>query len=79
MVKTTNSNIRSSGLDAVVEQLKINNEATLKQTNAINTLLQDNQNARLEEKRTLVASIAVLKNKLIACHALLFSTPNGSN
>ncbi len=63
MVKTTNSNIRSSGLDAVVEQLKINNEATLKQTNAINTLLQDNQNARLEEKRTLVAERTLEQRK----------------
>ena len=63
MVKTTNSNIRSSGLDSVVEQLKINNEATLKQTNAINTLLQDNQNARLEEKRTLVAERTLEQRK----------------
>ena len=63
MVKTINSNIKSSGLDAVVEQLKLNNEATVKQTNAINTLLQDNQNARLEEKRTLVAERAVEQRK----------------
>lgn len=63
MVKTTNSNIRNSGLDAIVEQLKINNKQSLKQTEAINTLISDNQSARADEKRALVAERAVDQRK----------------
>lgn len=63
MVKTTNSNIKSSGLDAVVEQLKINNKQSVQQTSAINELLSDNQSARIQEKRTLAAERAVEQRK----------------
>jgi len=63
MVKTTNSNIKSSGLDAVVEQLKINNKQSVQQTSAINELISDNQAARIQEKRTLAAERAVEQRK----------------
>ena len=63
MVKTTNSNIRSSGLDAIVEQLKINNQQSLKQTEAINTLISDNQSARADAKKALVAERTVEQRK----------------
>ena len=63
MVKTTNSNIRSSGLDAIVEQLKINNQQSLKQTEAINTLISDNQSARADEKKALVAERTIEQRK----------------
>ena len=63
MVKTTNSNVRSSGLDAIVEQLKINNQQSLKQTEAINTLISDNQSARANEKKALVAERTLEQRK----------------
>lgn len=63
MVKTTNSNIKSSGLDAVVEQLKINNKQSVQQTSAINELISDNQSARIQEKRTLAAERTVEQRK----------------
>jgi len=63
MVKTTNSNLRSSGLDAVVEQLKINNKQSLQQTDAINNLISDNQAARTREKKELVAERTLEQRK----------------
>ena len=63
MVKTTNSNTRSTGLDAVVEQLKINNKQSLQQTDAINNLISDNQAARVQEKRRLVAERTIEQRK----------------
>lgn len=63
MVKTTNSNIKSSGLDAVVEQLKINNKQSLQQTDAINNLISDNQTARTQEKKALVAERTLEQRK----------------
>ena len=63
MVKTTNSNARSTGLDAVVEQLKINNKQSLQQTDAINNLISDNQAARVQEKRRLVAERTIEQRK----------------
>jgi len=63
MVKTTNSNIKSSGLDAVVDQLKINNKQSLQQTDAINNLISDNQAARTQEKKALVAERTLEQRK----------------
>ena len=63
MVKTTNSNTKSSGLDAVVEQLKINNKQSVQQTSAINELISDNQSARIQEKRTLAAERTIEQRK----------------
>ena len=55
MVKSTGSSPKSTGLSDVVEQLKANNRLVDQQNTSIQSLLDEARDARIQEKKALVA------------------------
>ena len=55
MVKSTGSSPKSTGLSDVVEQLRANNRLVDQQNNNIQALLNEAKDARMQEKKALVA------------------------
>jgi len=55
MVKSTGSSPKSTGLSDVVEQLRANNRLIDQQNNNIKSLLDEAKDARMQEKKALVA------------------------